>query len=115
MEVYDDSNSVFDLPTQFDNSLDNKGFIELFSARSKSGMSNGVINKYTFSYDKTYLCVSSSGSQFRVIGRLFHSGDTYKPIKRCADFEVFKVGSLAECVDFWRNCVHTELLEHFII
>lgn len=115
MEVYDDSNSVFDLPTQFDNSLDNKGFVELFSARSKSGMSSGVINKYTFSYDKTYLCISPSGSQFRVIGRLFHSGDTYRPVKRCADFEVFKVGSLAECIDFWRNCVHTELLEHFII
>lgn len=112
MEVYDDDNSLFELPQPFDNSLTVKGFVECFSARSKYSIKS-VINKYTFSYANTYLCVASSGSHFRVIGRLFHS--KCDVVKHCADFDVYKVGTLQECIDFWRECVRSELLDTFLL
>lgn len=113
MEVYDADNCICDLPVPFDNSLTVKGFIECFSARSKA-TSKSIINKYTFSYGQTYLCIAPSGSQYRVIGRLFKSTNI-KPVKRCADFDVYKIGAHIECVEFFSKCVHSELLDRFLL
>lgn len=113
MEVYDDPSYNLPFPQPFDMSLSLKGFVELFSAKSKSN-DISIANSYTFSYGNSYLCIFPTvNSLYRVIGRLFRVAK--KVVKHCSDYDVYFVGSLSDCRSYWVDCVRDEIMQNYII
>lgn len=111
MEVYDDDNCIVPLPTPLDYSLDNYQFVQLFCPRNKEFQKKNVINKYVFSLDKNFLCITRSRSRYRVIGRLF-SICSVPYVKRNQEFDVFCVDDLAQCIQVFCSIVYELCKSH---
>lgn len=104
MEIYEDKNSIIDVPQPYDTSLDISRLVGLFSARAKN-YQRSTANKYLFSFGQSWLSiVPSRGDTYRVIGRLL-SSTAPKPEKVTVEYDVYYVGQLSVCISKWRVLV----------
>lgn len=99
MEVYEAPNNLYTLPHSDDNSLSLEQVVKLINTRSISYCSTSI-NKYLFSFCGNWLTIVPSGDFFRLLGR-FKAKVSKKYIKRCADYDIYRRGTLSECyIDF---------------
>lgn len=96
MEVYKDSNNIFSFPVTSDNSLSHDQIIKLFSRQFRPFLSS-TVNKYLFSCGNNWLCIEPIRTNYRVIGQY----NDMQYIKRCANFDVYHVGALTDCIDYF--------------
>lgn len=98
METYKDSNNIYDFPSTSDNSLSHEQIIKLFSRYFRPFLSSSI-NKYLFSCGNNWLCIEPIRTKYRVIGQY----NDMQYVKRCANFDVYHIGSLTSCIDYFLN------------